>query len=44
MTALIIKFPANPDGEGGGVMKRREERQLEAQAPQEVEDGEIGNN
>lgn len=43
MTALVIKFPAQSVGEGGGVMKRREQRQILAQAAQEVEEGEITN-
>ncbi len=46
MTALVIKLPAQPIGEGGGVMKRREIRQLQAQQAaqeKEVEEGEIAN-
>lgn len=38
MTALVIKFPAQPIGEGGGVTKRREIReQMQAQDAQQQE-------
>jgi hypothetical protein len=37
MTALVVKLPAQPIGEGGGVMQRREVRRL--QKLEEDQDG-----
>jgi hypothetical protein len=37
MTAMVIKFPAQKIGEGGGVTKRREERRLKAEEDQATE-------
>ena len=35
MTALVVKFPAQDIGEGGGVTKRREDRRIAQEAEEE---------
>lgn len=38
MTALIIKFPAQKVGEGGGVQARRQLRETPAEDKEQVEE------